>query len=356
MADSQPNRLPLLRLLLAGMAVPAACAALDHALLTQLMMGTANGSVMVLTLAAFIFQVGLFGVMCGKFIDHPVLRWAIYIWCWVLVDLQCLTAGSLAGPSYYWGNMQRLLPTSLFNAQLGLVTIWAVLGTLRWYFRLPAALVLATLCALPLLDSHYHGSELGGLFFMQTCVLAFICGVLRWQRFRLVQPVKLAAEARGDLTRLQFGVRHVLIWTTSLAVVLALARALNVLSPGFVAEMLGQRWLVNVTAGGLIAVVLVLALWAGLGEGSWLRLLALAIVAPQAGTLVAASEWYNHWNTPQGMWAVNPPLWSSAYWNGWWDTEWWLCAWTCLAGGLLFAALLIYRTLGYRLTRTRRAA
>ncbi len=355
-APQQVRPLPLVRLLIIGMAAPAACAALDQALLSQLDSGTQNSSLTVLTLTAFVVQVGLFGWLCGRWIESPLLRWLIYGWCWVLVDLQTLTAGALAGQSYYWGNVNRLLPGSLFVAQLGLVTIWAVLGRARWYLRWPAALVLGACSALPILGQHYHGNDLTAFLFIQTCALAFICGVLRWQRFRLTAPSETAgAMAQGDLRPMQFGVRHVLIWTTSLAVVLALARALNLLSPGLFATLLGPRWLDNVTAGGLIAIVLVVALWAALGKGYGVRYLALVTATPLAGVLVAASEWYHIQTTsPNTRWlwaATPPPLWSWTFWRGWWDSEWWLFAWTCLAGGLLFAALLFCRTLGYRLTR-----
>jgi hypothetical protein len=346
--------LPLVRLLLIGMAVPAACAALDHVLLSRLYGGTQHALATVLTLAAFVVQIGLFGWLCGRWIDQPLLRWLIYGWCWVLVDLQTLTAAAMAGPSYYWGNMNRLLPSSLFVAQLGLVTIWAVLGTTRWYFRWPAAVVLGMFCLVPIIDLHYHGSELTGLLFIQTCALALICGVLRWQRFRLVDPA-LGPKQAGAMKPLQFGVRHVLIWTTSLAVVLGVARGLNLLSPGFLAGLLGPRWLVNLTAGCLIAGVLVVSLWSALGQGGWIRYAALVVTAPLAGVLVAGSEWYYIQNTsPNTGWlwmGQTPPLVSWAFWRGWWTNEWWLLAWTCLAGGLLFAALIIYRTRGYRLTR-----
>jgi hypothetical protein len=360
MPPAEPKRpLPLVSLLLVGMVVPVVCSAVDHVLLSQMTSGVASGGTIVLTLAVFVFQIGLFGVLCGRWIAEPLLRWIIYLWCWVLVDLQIITASALAGPSYYWGNANRLLPSSLFNAQLGLVTIWAVLGTTRWYLRWPAALILAMLCALPMLDLHYHGSDLSGFLFMQVVALAGICGVLRWQRFRLIVPSAepMAGATSGSLRPLQFGVRHVLIWTTSLAVVLGLARALNLLSPGFIADLLGQRWLVNITAGGLIAIVLVVALWSALGEGHG-RLVALLTIAPLAGLLVSASEWYYVQHVSYYQWrgfrGIPPPVSSLAFWAGWWENEWWLVAWTCLAGGLLFAALLIYRTLGYRLTRTAR--
>jgi len=347
-----PTRLhSLLRLLLIGVVVPAGCSALDHALLSHMTSGSSNsGGMIVLTLAAFIVQVGLLGVLCGYWIDAPLLRWIIYGWCWVLIDVQALTAIALGGHARYWGNAQHMLPSSLFNAQLGLVTIWAVLGTTQWYFRWPAALVLAVLCCPPLLGLHYSGSELSGFFIMQIVVLLVICGVLRWRGFCLAAPAAATSIGPEEPRRLQFGVRHVLIWTTSVAFALGLARALDLFSPDIAASLLGERWLVNITAGGLLAIVLVVALWAALGEGSWLRLVALVCVAPAAGVLVSASQWYHRMHL-SSLRRVTPSPWTGMFWQRWLHYEWWLIAWTCLAGGLLFAALLIYRTRGYRLTR-----
>jgi hypothetical protein len=345
----------LLRLLLVGVIVPAACASIDHALLSQLQTGGQSAAAILLLLATFIAQVGLLGVLCGRLIDQPLLRWIIYGWCWVLVDLQTVTAAALAGSSPYWGDIYRLLPSSLFNAQLGLMVIWAVLGTTRWYYRWPAALILGTLCLLPLLELHYHGSGITGFLFMQIVALVLICGGLRWRGFRLVDTAALAAQNQRGLRSLQFGVRHVLIWTTSLALVLGIARALDLFSPELVSSLLGERWLANITAGGLIAIVLVAALWAALGDGIWLRYAALLVLAPACGVLVALSEWnYSQTTWPaRAPWAARPPpVLTALYWQGWFDNGWWLIAWSCLAGGLLFAALLIFRTLGYRLTRS----
>lgn len=353
MPPAEPTRpLPLVSLLLVGMVVPAVCSAVDHVLLSQAAVGGSQVGMLILTLAAFIFQVGLFGLLCGR-LGLPFFRWLIYGWCWVLVDLQTLVAASNAGPSYYWGNANRLLPSALFNAQLGLMTIWAVFGTARWYVRVPAAAILGLVLAIPQLKLHYQGSDLRGLLLLQMAILGIICLLLRFRGFRLVDPAALAATS-GDLRPLQFGVRHVLIWTTSLAVLLGAARGLDMLSPEFLASLLGTRWIVNVTTGCLLAIVLVVALWAALGEGTSSRLVALIAVTPLAGLLISAGQWYFLLTSAISWRGTPPPLLSTAFWSGWWENEWWLVVWTCLSGGLLFAALLFYRTLGYRLTRTAR--
>ena len=80
--------LPLSRLLVVGVLVPAVCVAADHALLSRMMGHERETGLILLTLTVFVLQVGLFGVLCGRFIEQPLLRWIIYIWCWVLVDLQ----------------------------------------------------------------------------------------------------------------------------------------------------------------------------------------------------------------------------------------------------------------------------
>lgn len=337
------------------MLLPACFAALDHWLLAELQVKSNSVFFVAFMLGAFVVQVGLLGALCGRLIDSPLLRGIIYTWCWVLIDMQTVTASLTEGYYYYyWGNPTAILTTSLFAAQLGLVAIWAVLGSTRWVFRLPASLLMAVMLAVPLSNRSHYGDQLAQLFLVQTLVLLAICGVLRWQRFRLLRevneiPVEQAAVQEQGLRSMQFGLRHVMIWVTSLAVMLGIARAFDLLSPERLSAFLGQEWVWFISAGAVVGMVLVVALWAGLGTGAaWLRvpLLALAMLLSGA-TLIVTATMFANW--PGLSYRLN---WrSAAFWSELVEREAWIVAWTCLAGGLTYAALLIYRTLGYRLTR-----
>jgi hypothetical protein len=101
------------------------------------------------------------------------------------------------------------------------------------------------------------------------------------------------------------------------------------------------------SAGVIVAMVLIVALWAALGEGSvWLRagMLVVIVCLASAALALTAQLFGNQWLF-QGSW------YSWSYWHEVWDRERWIFAWIGLAGGILFAALLFYRALGYRLSR-----
>jgi hypothetical protein len=199
------------------------------------------------------------------------------------------------------------------------------------------------------------------LVFAQTVVLAAICGILRWQRFRLLaerqgsrQTLNVAIGGGHDLHATQFGVRHLLIWTTSLALMLAGARALQILTPA-AHSYRNSHWSL-LSAGIGVAIVMVVALWAALGRGrSWLRWLVLAAAIVLCGILLVVGDGVTSdgldylWDLRQG--------WSTGYyWEHFFRYDAWLLAWVALAGGLLFATLLMPRALGYRLARPTRPA
>jgi hypothetical protein len=276
----------------------------------------------------------------------------------------------------HWREPQLLLISSMFAAQIGLVTIWAILGTFNWVWRLPASLVLIATLVSPLSGGHYrYASDL--YFVTQTVTLAMLCVALRWRRFRLVELSSLRPKAvchRGEsenslasvddsrtepladgtrshspqgLHGAQFSLLHVLAWTTSLAVVLGIARALDLLKLQSLASLLGRQWFSMLAMGILAAIVILFALWAALGQGSrWLRW-SLLIVITFLARFVAG--------IPQ-LWAGRRPVITS--WDELLDAysldsireqHWTLAAQYGLTAALLAAALLIFRVLGYRL-------
>jgi hypothetical protein len=352
MSDSP--RLPLVRLLLVGMLVPAVFSAVDHWLLSQMQYEPTRRHI-GLTLAAFVLQVGLLGWLCGRFLENPWWRWGLYLWGWVLVDLQLLSAGVFADSGRWWYRAE-MLPSSLFAAQVGLTIVWGVLGTTRWAVRLPACLVLGTLLAIPLGRNYSYG--LGDeMYGVQMVTLAALCLLLRWRGYKLQQvaapPAGRSPSAAGaQLGQMQFGIRNVLVWTTSLAVVLGVLRALDLLSLRALAPFMSQDYLSLATAGLLTACVFVVAVWAGLGSGPvWLRVPVLLFVMPPVGAVLAFLEWnyqrimFRSSSSIDVLWTTNwalPQL---------WEEHSWLVLWLTLAGSLLYASLMILRVRGYRLVR-----
>jgi hypothetical protein len=173
---------------------------------------------------------------------------------------------------------------------------------------------------------------------VQTASLCLLCLFLRSQRFRLALLERVAtpqaiSPAGTSATRsIQFGVGDLLLWTTALAPLLAISRF--------------QPWRM-LTEGILYAIVLMVALWAALGEGpAWLRWSLLSLAALVAGLILAQVEWFD-----LRRFSATPQFWN---WQFIWDWQWPTIAAYFLAAGMLAATLLIFRTLGYRLCRVSR--
>lgn len=360
MQQQSDSSLPLTRLLFVGVFLPAVFSFIDAQLLAQHSLHTRDLPATVIMLAVFVFQIGIMGYLCARFIAPPFLKWLIYGWCWLLVDLQTLTAASFTAPGYG----HQLLALSLVAAQLGLVLIWGVLGTTWWAVRAPVSLLAAAAMSIPLFNRSFnYGYDSSAFFIAQSASLLAIVIFLRLRRFRLTPPPDGGAEelfgsSGKDLGNSQFSLRDVIIWTSSLAVVLALFRAFDLLSPARYSYFSIQDWTTYVSGGVIVAMTLLVALWAALGQGSaWRRwaILVLACAAGGAANFVMESL-FGH----NGVYSPYPSI--SFYsdpllhWKLQWQMNWWLAAWVSLAGGMLFAALVFFRTLGYRLVQPSKSA
>lgn len=318
---SRSSKSDLRLILLVGLVLPIAVTLIDGWLLER-EYHPGRDAASVQALAFFVFQVGLFGVLCARLIQPPWLLWLLFAWCLLLSDLNAITSLSIE------------LGTSLLTGQIGLLTIWTILGTTSWKTRLAAALVL-----MPVM----------WLVVVQSVALFLTCLVLRGRGYRLARiDVTSDSPNSGSLTDsasnlIQFNIRDVLIWTTALTPLLALSRLTVFEAP------MGRE----LTRGVLHASVLILALWTALGRGSvWLRWPLSAILTLIAGLIWLDLEMYVHqfagWSWVKWPWFSEEHL------------DYWLWSWDAgvefaLSGGMLAATLLIYRVLGYRLCRAQRA-
>jgi hypothetical protein len=344
-------RLPIARLAIVGVLVPAAFTAVDHWLLSRMQYFPTDAHV-IFTMGVFVAQIGTLGWLCGRFLTQAAWRWGIYLWSWLLVDVQLLAASVFAESGGWWSH-GRLLPGSLFAAQVGLAIVWGILGTTRWAIRIPACLVAATILAVPAANTYAYRAE--QLVSIQMVALVALCLLLRWRRFRLENiatpreaPQSENARSASELAHSQFTIRHVLIWTTSLALVLGILRAFDLLSIQELAPFFRERMVLQLTAGIVIAAVFVVAVWAALGAGPiWMRapILVFALIAAGLGLVVASFRSHNSLAALEQLW-MNPYSRSVV-----WQQDGWILSWTALAGSLLFASLLILRVIGYRLVR-----
>jgi len=155
-------------------------------------------------------------------------------------------------------------------------------------------------------------------------------------------------ESRGEKTTpdavaasspVQFSIRDVLLWMTALSPILALSRF-----------GIGSTLVYDV----LHAIVLVVALWAALGQGLYcLRWPLLVVCGLIAGVVWADFHIYSlHW----WSWFGGPPPWFSSAHLEMWYWHWEAFVPFLLAGGMLASTLLIFRVRGYRLGHDKRPA
>ena len=341
------------RLLPVAIGLPALIAALDHVLLQRFAGVSQKPLETALVFGLFIVEVGLVGVIVGRLIPVAWLRWTLYGWILLLIDLQVGVMTSWQASGGYWKADGTCLSAALFSGQFGLVAVWAVVGVGRWYWRWPAMFVLAGLLAgvWTAIAPSYDSSRWTAALIMQSLAVVVICGVLRFFGFRLRLLDSLGRIADGATTNLepmQFQIAHVLVWTTALAIVMGIAKALDLLTADLFLGLYAAESTFITTLGVLSAMVIVVALWTALGQGSAvLRYVLLICIALATG---GGTGWYCDWkyrNTRMGA------VWSNI--DRWYEIGWWWLAWFLLAGGFLVASLLIFRAIGCRLVRQRRA-
>jgi hypothetical protein len=238
--------------------------------------------------------------------------------------------------------------------------VWAFFGDTRWALRWPAMiLAVAGLYFLwRSLGDGWSQRQWNELLVLQVVTLSVMCGMLRLARFRLsvVEPDSSLFVA-GDAVRrpLQFGIKHVLIWTTALAILLGIARALDLLTWRAAQELVRGGMIWKLTVATMSAITIIVALWAALGRGHWLSRFAVGLtLVLMLGTVLSA------WSLGKAAVARRAPMgaWSTVHWEllTWYEIGWWWLGWLFLTGGLLAATLIILRVRGYRLMRVRRTA
>jgi hypothetical protein len=337
--NASPERAPMFRWILVGAVVPVAFVGVESAMLTWLWPGE---EWLTATLAFHVLQVGVLGVLCGRFIDWPPMRWLIYCWCWLSIDVQLLITATLLQGSFSSQFKGDLLFNAMFAAQLSLVTIWGILATSNWLWRMPLAVVLGALVAFPL------AGERDFTYFVQMIALGGLCLLLSWRRFRLMrlpqEGAAAPAEAAEELRSVQFGIRHVLIWTTSLALALGVAKAMDRLNVETAHSLVRNDGMALICSGLLAAIGMIAAIWAALGAGpAWMRWPLLVVFAVGGGL---AADLLHRWTLYEFVFGVSG---RTGFWEFYLEQKHSTFTRYALAASLLFATLLIFRAIGYRL-------
>jgi hypothetical protein len=341
------------RLLLLGVAMPGVLALANRLILNSGTIGYFNGPGAIALFGFYVLQVAAVSMALATDIRPWALRWIIYGWTMLLIDLQL----AFLTESVY-SDAVRSLSSAMFAGQLSLFVVWGVMARDSIVRRIPALLVLLAVAwncysMLVLIGQRSQGQlSWSDLVVTQTVLLSILCGCLRLAGFSLaiVSNENDAAPAGGGRKLLQFGIRDVLIGTTSLALLLGLAKAGDLLTLEYVRRFYDRGFLFVFTIAISTAIVLIFALWAALGRGHIVvRTAALLLVTLAVG---APLGWYCvNIGQPQARAAMFKPA-ATTYWvDHFYSAGYWWLGWMFLAGALLAASLLIYRRLGYRLVR-----
>lgn len=331
------SREQLLRVLAVTVLLPTLIVAVDQTTYRLVRRGGTSTGEILFFFGLLVTQVGLVSVGVGRLVEHPILRWATYLWCLALTDILLV---AMVGP---YSSGAVALGYALGSGQVGLICFWVIFGRAHWAWRWPAVLLLSVLLV-PLLLS--HGSSAWFLVFCFQLIGVFAGLVaLRARGFWLTDDYD--ASAMGDTTdaRLQFSLRDLLVWSTAAAVVFALAGAM---------ELRGLRYLraadvlQGLSIAACLSIVAVAAIWAALGRGK--TAIRFAILLALATAVSGLIYWAYVVRTDAIIARTRGFNLNELRWDMYWIGLWWF-VWTPLAGLFLAELLLFFRVRGYRLAR-----
>jgi len=155
---------------------------------------------------------------------------------------------------------------------------------------------------------------------------------------------------QSERRALQFSLKHVLIWTTGMAVVLGIARGFDLLNWQAAQRITQGVFFWKAALAVMSASGIIVALWVALGRGHWLLRYGVGLVyLITIGSIVSIWSLHNLKIRRARVW--NPNDWELM---AWYELGWWWLGWLFLCSGLLASTLLILRTLDYRLMRKAR--
>jgi len=337
------------QVLLIAVALPVLLTVVDVAIAARLSVGMPM-AVIVVIFSVYIAEMTAIAIAAGAGIRQTWLAWSLLAWLIMMIDLHLIVAA--VGQGNAWDGQNKLPIAAFVTAQLGFLVVWAAIGGEKWYLRFPITFVIAGIvlyCWHHFVGySAYH--QWTTILFIELASIAFLSIALRLTGFRLHQwDEARAGSAEGHM---QFGLRHVLVFITVLAILLGVARAAQMLTLPFFLDVVRSLKLWRLGIACPSAMLIVLAFWAALGRGSALLRIALITL----GCVVIGfgmTRWSAH------MLQTMVPLRGTMDMDMWermrfWEIRYWWIAWYALSTGLLAACLLFFRARGYRIIRTRR--
>lgn len=337
MSLSPTSRADWQRIALVGLGLPAAIVLIDQILWFrngQFEGGHAAGKFFFAWLVA---KTAILSWCAGKYLGQTIYGWIVFFWCQVLLDVH--TLGTAQG---VFGYDMAALAHTLISAQIGFLAVWTFLGdaALPWRIASFLAALTAIIAHSRSLETNWRWMGMPLVQWMAAIVVALVAIALRFGGFRVrVIAAPAAADGQPRPETFQFGVKHMLIWTTALAPLLFVLKSIEDLA---ITQLTAQELYPAAMIGACIALVTLASIWCALGAGAVaVRLVVSAALIAAPGLLMSQLA---------EKWAPNPWTWSSndlvnlvtQLGDLWWG--WFACAGALLAGMLLFL-----RAAGYRL-------
>ena len=335
----------------------------DNLILQAMVSVTWNELVACIAFVVFVIQTVVLSVVVGLSSRKHWVWWGFFVWSLAQVNLQLLLINSQSGFSNYSRKSSIAFVAfvyAFFAAQIGLTIFWAICCRRpRLRVRLPLASTVLILACHPFWSIQgyslsYNSRRWLGLltFFIVAATLTF--GILRYFRFQLDFPAESSIQTKHGTLR-QFGIKHLLIWTTIVAVLFAIGDAFGrtVGWDTILNTASGPTVLINFGMMLLVTISLVAVIWAVMGESEWVWIRAgglfvfllavafalqyldyLAMVKTKSSMAIGYS-----WNvkiSPQQRYEM------MRVWG----------IWTVLNGMFLSSLLMVFRFAGLRFTRS----
>ena len=331
----------------------------DNLILQAIVSFQGSEAVAYFAFALFVIQTIVLSVVVGLNSRKHWVWWGFFVWSLALVNLQLFLINHQVGTTGNSGEDIEFTAFvfAFFAAQIGLTIFWAICCTHpRLRFRLPLASFVLILACHPFwapqgnLSTRISNRWLGLLtFFIIAATLTF--GILRYLRFQLGSLNDSTSQANHE-ARGQFGIKHLLAWTTIVAVLFGIGDAFGrtigwdrILDGAF-----GSAFLINFGMTLLVTISLVAVVWAVMGE-SKRGLIRVGVLLVFLVAVALALQYLDYQFLVKNYYSLA----IGYYWNPSIEARFKLIRvwgiWTILNGMFLAALLMVFRFAGFRFTR-----
>jgi len=274
-----------------------------------------------------------------------------------LVNIQLILIKFENGEGYQFSNYAfRAFVYAFYAAQMGLIIFWAICGTYpRARIRLPVAAIALIFAWHPfwMLEIHRSNAQWQGLLTFFAIAAALTFGILRFLGFELgfaekSEFVEADKDARG-----QFGIKHLFIWTTIVAVLFGIGGLVSWQT--IFDNILNQNFVIYIGRTLLITVSLVAVVWAVMAETKQIgiRVLILVLFLSVVSLALYGLDYQSLRTNGQSLTIGSRWSWNrlSTFEKHFQIIKVWMI-WAMLNGMFLASLFLVFRVTGFRFIKT----